>query len=220
MFVEVTRSNLGSLKEALRDGPTEPLRRYELLHVNGTSLELLATPQGDAVLVVLPHEHLSHVLWSQLNEAGRLQLLLGFHAVFGVLAALLGRRPPRIDNLLTAVKAKTLKPTGIVAGSGAYMEACMRSKLFVFIAVHGETEGRARWLAWYTECKTRAGEVLLLRVFVFLMILPLGCCCRCLADGAGKKGGKERSGWLRCRNFFVVYVSLVSLIVCFSLLFC
>lgn len=167
MFVEVTSSNLGSLKEALRDGPTEPIRRYELLHVNGTCLELLAPPQGGAVLVVLPHEHLSHVLWSQLNEAGRLQLLLGFHAVFGALAALLDLPRPRIDDLVTAVKAKTLKPTGIVAGSGAYMEACMRAKLFVFIAMHGETEGRARWLAWYTECKSRAGDVLLVRVLSF-----------------------------------------------------
>ena len=110
MFVELTSSNLGSLKEALRDGPVEPLRRYELLHVNGTRLELLVPPRGGAVLVVLPHEHLSHVLWSQLNEPGRLQLLLRFHAVFGVLAALLDRPPPRIDDLVTAVKAKTLQP--------------------------------------------------------------------------------------------------------------
>ncbi|CAN0072027.1 unnamed protein product, partial [Ectocarpus fasciculatus] len=91
VFVEVTSSNLGSLEEALSDGPTGPPRRYELLHVNGTRLELLAPPQGGAVLALLPHEHLSHVFWGQLNEAGRLQLLLGFHAVVGVLAALLDR---------------------------------------------------------------------------------------------------------------------------------
>lgn len=56
VFIEITSSNLGALEEALRNGTTEPLQRHELLYVNGTRLELIAPSQGDAVLVVLPHE--------------------------------------------------------------------------------------------------------------------------------------------------------------------
>ena len=37
------------------------------------------------------------------------------------------------------------------------MEAVMKAKLAVFIAVFGVDDGTARWRAWYTGCKRRAG---------------------------------------------------------------
>lgn len=158
VFVEVTPSNFESLRQALTINSTPPVQ-HEVMWVNGTCLWLLVPSEGVPALAVTTWEHMSHDLWSHLNEAGRLQLHLGFHAVLGMLAAALDRPAPLTDNLTAAIVAKTLPATGMVVGSGAYREACMRCKLFVYIAMYGEEQGRSEWQAWYTSCKARAGDV-------------------------------------------------------------
>lgn len=159
VFIEVTPTNFDSLTEALTIDSIPPTE-HQLVRVNGSNLLLLAPSKGAPVLAVKTWEHMSHPLWSQLNERGRLQLNLGFHAVTGMLAALLGRPAPLADQLTAMIVGKTLHNTGICVGSGAYIEACMRSKLFVYIAMYGEEEGRAKWDEYYKGCKFRAGEVL------------------------------------------------------------
>ncbi len=159
VFIEVTPTNFDSLTEALTIDSTPPTE-HQLVRANGSNLLLLAPSEGAPVLAVKTWEHMSHPLWSQLNESGRLQLNLGFHAVIGMLAALLGRPAPLADELTATIVGKTLPNTGMCVGSGAYMEACMRSKLFVYIAMYGEEKGLAEWQKWYKGCKSRAGEVL------------------------------------------------------------
>jgi len=61
---------------ALHGGDPNP--RIVALHVsNGTTLELHVLPTGKAVLVLLPFEHASHVLWHSMKDGTRLWLLQG-----------------------------------------------------------------------------------------------------------------------------------------------
>ena len=153
VFHCISPKNGVALRRALHGGDPNP--RIVALHVsNGTTLELHVLPTGKAVLVLLPFEHASHVLWHSMKDGTRLWLLQGLLKTHAAAASLLGRPPPRTDELLAAVLAvKYLK----WYRGGTYMEAVMKAKLAVFIAVFGVDDGTARWRAWYTGCKRRAG---------------------------------------------------------------
>jgi hypothetical protein len=153
VFHCISPKNGVALRRALHGGDPNP--RIVALHVsNGTTLELHVLPTGKAVLILLPFEHASHVLWHSMKDGTRLWLLQGLLKTHAAAASLLGRQPPRTDELLAAVLAvKYLK----WYRGGAYMEAVMKAKLAVFIAVFGVDDGTARWRAWYTGYKRRAG---------------------------------------------------------------
>ena len=149
----ISPKNGDALRRVLHGGEPNP-RIRELLVSNGTTLELHVPRTGKPVLVLLPHEHESHILWHSMKEGTRLWVLEGLADVYAAAVALLGRPPPPTTELLAAVRA--VKYVEWYRG-GAYMEAVMKAKLAVFIAVFGVDVGTARWRAWYTGCKRRAG---------------------------------------------------------------
>ncbi len=153
VFHCISPKNGVALRRVLHGGDPNP-RIVVLLVSNGTIIELHVPPTGKAVLVVLPFEHASHVLWHSMKAGTRLWLLKGLLDAHAAAASLLGRLPPRTAELLAAVLA--VKFVKWYRG-GAYMEAVMKARLAVFIAVFGVDDGTARWRAWYTGCKRRAG---------------------------------------------------------------
>ena len=89
----ISPKNGDVLRRVLHGGEPNP-RILELLVSNGTTLELHVPRTGKPVLVLLPHEHESHILWHSMKEGTRLWVLEGLADVYAAAVALLGRPPP------------------------------------------------------------------------------------------------------------------------------
>ena len=120
---------------------------------------------GRQFLLLVPHEHMSHVMWQALSRSSRLWLLAGLVHCVSALQALRGKARPDAKGLLELVGPE--KAEGKRSGwfsSGAYAESVMRGarRLQFIRAFGGEEEGLAKWQAWYTDCKRRAGALFVL----------------------------------------------------------
>ena len=131
------------------------------IDTNGSKLVLVQCEDTRAeFLMVVPHEHCSHILWQALKRSNRLWLIAGFKLadVFSTLATLprsAALNPVQLLTLIGDEKAAGNGSSGWYS-SGAYCESVMRgARLYQFKALYGEEQGSAKWALWYKTCKAR-----------------------------------------------------------------
>jgi hypothetical protein len=109
-----------------------------------------------------PPEHMSHIMWQALKLETRMVLAAGAATIMAPLCALLSLHALDATKLINLAGLKGRLGEGKLKGwytTGAYCEAVMKVvRPLQFIAAYGEERGLKLWLAWYKECKRRAGR--------------------------------------------------------------
>jgi hypothetical protein len=158
VFVGIGSRNEQGFTDGLCDGA---YTATVLVECNGSKLVVVqCSSSGREFVMLVPHEHTSHIVWQALKRANRLWLLRGLVEVYSALAALLHRPPLNAEQLIMLLGADKLegKRSGWYS-SGAYCESVMRgARLFQFRALYGYKKGYTEWQKWYTDCKRRGGE--------------------------------------------------------------